>query len=1300
MDEKLNTPIAPGVDDLALSPDDSPASNDVVVYYDVSGNQKVSDYTTFNNISSILTSIANLTYTGNEMIFATSASTFSNAPTSSFTRDFMSATNAAGAQSKLSLLPGTNIQAYNAALQSISADSAIANDGEILYYSSNVLARTATSSYVRTTVLPAANASALATAIGAISFTSSTDNAVTRWDGTGGAVQDSGVFISDTNDITGVNSLNTITSTELAQLANINTTTISATQWGYLGALDQALTTTSSPTFNALTLTSLASAAGTLTGTLNMSSNKITNLAAPTASGDATNKTYVDALAGTGVTVLEEALVATTAALSATYSANVLTSTVNEALVVDSTTISTLNTRVCVKDEATLPNNGVYELTQAGNGSTPWKLTRTSDFTTGPILKNSTVLIVNGSTNAARTYILSAAVTTVGTNDVVWQLFNTSIQAGSGLNSDGGSLNINASSNIGVNGSNQVDITGTLAISKGGTNASSFTGDKVVKVSSDGTSFESTSYDFDTVITDTNTKTLTNKTLNSSTNDITANALHDNSGGRISINNTADTLNHVLKVSSTSPLQAEWSAESTATDINGLTELTTAANDDEFLIYDLSATTNKKITLANIATAIPASLPSGITIVASSNGNYTTISAAITAVSAGATIVVYPGTYAENITVNKNVRIVGYPAAQNVIITGADTTSTRITLTSAVTSTTLRELTIQTPSSGTNYAVDCSATPANALVVLYTLVIQGGGAGHGIVASDLGTTAVIMALYHNGGTLGTFLEMNGSGNLLINEIICNVGAATDVYKQTAGNATIRSMAFQTSSLYSCADVFDISGGEFELTSLLIPDSTPATNILHISGENVNVSMSSVHLHASGFSILVDGGLTGTGSTLRINGEFEYEKTSFPSGWQTNASVNLLYIDEGILDDAGVKVEGSNFIVGSYLAPTESVFGEGDSSVVNMLCYTSTDVTDIAGATYVDVTNAAQTKADPTFTMFPALTSGAGLFIGNTTRKFYGVKIQLTTLITYGSGLVSWWYYNGSSWMEFSIMGTDADSPYSNNNNSVFGVSSEQVRFNYDTIDPNWATISVNGSSAYWVYVRIGRSIASTNYPNVYPANTNSITTSPVVQRIKLHTNRVEINKDGFTETFGSHQQTENIVLSQIITSGSAASNANVNVSPNVSLTIPESRYTGSSYSIQSYIVKSLDGIDTSRPVILTVWWMMHNTNTGVVELKAVLNRVQVGDTMNGSGTETNFYDFDNQSNAYVRTNITTNSDEIIQESKFITNISDIDLTASTVISIIRDADSSNTNDTNGGDIKIFNVNLTGVRWVL
>lgn len=79
-------------------------------------------------------------------------------------------------------------------------------------------------------------------------------------------IDETGVSTDASDNITGVNDLDVggnftvtgtmggITAAERTQLANIDTTTISATQWGYVGGLNQALATTDSPTFAALTV--------------------------------------------------------------------------------------------------------------------------------------------------------------------------------------------------------------------------------------------------------------------------------------------------------------------------------------------------------------------------------------------------------------------------------------------------------------------------------------------------------------------------------------------------------------------------------------------------------------------------------------------------------------------------------------------------------------------------------------------------------------------------------------------------------------------------------------------------------------------------------------------------------------------------------------------------------------------------------------------------------------------------------------------------------------------------------------
>ena len=64
------------------------------------------------------------------------------------------------------------------------------------------------------------------------------------------------------------NGASALTAAEVDQLENIDATLISTIQWGYLGAMDQALATTDNVTFNQLTMT----------GVLDMGTNGISNV--------------------------------------------------------------------------------------------------------------------------------------------------------------------------------------------------------------------------------------------------------------------------------------------------------------------------------------------------------------------------------------------------------------------------------------------------------------------------------------------------------------------------------------------------------------------------------------------------------------------------------------------------------------------------------------------------------------------------------------------------------------------------------------------------------------------------------------------------------------------------------------------------------------------------------------------------------------------------------------------------------------------------------------------------------------
>jgi len=129
----------------------------------------------------------------------------------------------------------------------------------------------------------------------------------------------------------------------------------------------------------------------TMTGVLTLSG-------APTANLEAATKGYVDTVAQ-GLKARPADDVASDADLNATYSIanNTLTSNVVGAITIDSTTLS-LGQRVLVKDQTNAYENGSYVVTQVGDASNPWILTRDSFMNETVEVSGSFEFIQNGAT--------------------------------------------------------------------------------------------------------------------------------------------------------------------------------------------------------------------------------------------------------------------------------------------------------------------------------------------------------------------------------------------------------------------------------------------------------------------------------------------------------------------------------------------------------------------------------------------------------------------------------------------------------------------------------------------------------------------------------------------------------------------------------------------------------------------------------------------------------------------------------------------------------------------------------------
>jgi hypothetical protein len=211
--------------------------------------------------------------------------------------------------------------------------------------------------------------------------------------------------------------------------------------------------------------TGLVEIGGNGTNTVSFTNINTTNLTATTVTltngtittnaanaTDITNKQYVDGLVLSGTHFHEPVLVEEDVALNAVYvqpngagngvGATLTNNGANAALVVDGVSVSN-TARILVYAQANAVQNGVYTVTNPGNASAQWVLTRSTDTDTfglassTQLSEGSTFFVQDGDTGAGRTYTCNTQGTiTFGSSNITFvQISSAQIYAaGTGLN--------------------------------------------------------------------------------------------------------------------------------------------------------------------------------------------------------------------------------------------------------------------------------------------------------------------------------------------------------------------------------------------------------------------------------------------------------------------------------------------------------------------------------------------------------------------------------------------------------------------------------------------------------------------------------------------------------------------------------------------------------------------------------------------------------------------------------------------------------------------------------------------------
>ena len=203
-------------------------------------------------------------------------------------------------------------------------------------------------------------------------------------------------------------------------------------------------------------------------GSVSLNSQKITNLATPTADGDAASKSYVDGVSQ-GLDIKDSCVAATTGNIT-------ISTALNNGDTLDGVSLST-NDRVLVKDQSTASENGIYIV-----GSSP---ARADDLAAGADAAGMFTFVEQGTVNADNGFVCTSnkGSAVVGTNNLAFAQFSGAgqITAGDGLDKSANTLSVDLKSNGGlVIESTEIavdlaasSITGTLAVSDGGTGATS-----------------------------------------------------------------------------------------------------------------------------------------------------------------------------------------------------------------------------------------------------------------------------------------------------------------------------------------------------------------------------------------------------------------------------------------------------------------------------------------------------------------------------------------------------------------------------------------------------------------------------------------------------------------------------------------------------------------------------------------------------------------------------------------------------------------------------------------------------------
>lgn len=335
------------------------------------------------------------------------------------------------------------------------------------------------------------------------------------------------------------------------------------------------------------------------------------------------------------------------------------------------------------------------------------------------------------------------------------------------------------------------------------------------------------------------------------------------------------------------------------------------------------------------------------------------------------------------------------------------------------------------------------------------------------------------------------------------------------------------------------------------------------------------------------------------------------------------------------DDKGVVFK-EQISVGEPQAGREVVFGEGDSYPITKAW--QVDTSNIVGMNVVsatDVTAIFQTDAGSSTGLFGSNASGKTLLVMGEHGNFGGVKVKMDTAGTVEPDNVVAEYLkdNTPTWSPVLYMATDADFPYEQKGNVIGACSScsEQWRFSFDPdeLPTPWdeVTLNINGTDYTGHFARI--------------RTTGAITLDPVVEQLKLHTNRWECNADGNTEYFGRARYPKDLNVRKSTNAAKTPADENITVASGVTIESVDNEFIATAADGNIYEFTIPSGLDTSIPVVVEKRFYPNNDTAGDIKYDCHVYKVKEGTVLDGtltaSATLSNLISVDGQQNELIKT---------------------------------------------------------------